>query len=96
MTAAILVLLVTADVGPAVDSIGMTVSDLDRSVAFYTQVLSFEKVSEIELEGQEIERLTGVFGSHIRVRQIAAWVRVHRADGIPGGAGPPRADRSTQ
>ena len=66
MTAAILVLLVTADVGPAVDSIGMTVSDLDRSVAFYTQVLSFEKVSEVELEGQEIEHLTGVFGSHIR------------------------------
>jgi len=29
-----------------VDSIGMTVSDIDRSVAFYTNVLTFEKVGD--------------------------------------------------
>jgi catechol-2,3-dioxygenase len=29
----------------AVGPIGMTVADMDRSLAFYTQVLGFEKVS---------------------------------------------------
>ena len=33
----------------AVDAIGMTVSDLDRSVEFYTKVLTFEKVSGLRL-----------------------------------------------
>ena len=49
-----------------VDSIGLTVSDLDRSVAFYSQVLSFEKVSETEVAGEEYERLAGVFGVRLR------------------------------
>jgi catechol 2,3-dioxygenase-like lactoylglutathione lyase family enzyme len=34
-----------------VDSIGITVSDLDRAVDFYTRVLTFEKVSEQEFAG---------------------------------------------
>src|ERR1044072_7524778 len=50
----------------AVDSIGLTVSDLDRSVEFYSKVLSFEKVSEFEADGPEYERLHGVFGLRIR------------------------------
>ena len=29
-----------------IDSVGMTVSDLDRSVEFYTHVLTFSKVSD--------------------------------------------------
>src|SRR5215469_2872889 len=33
----------------SVDSVGMTVSDIDRSIAFYSQVLSFAKVSDLEL-----------------------------------------------
>jgi catechol-2,3-dioxygenase len=32
----------------SVDSIGLTVSDLDRSLDFYTKILAFEKVSETE------------------------------------------------
>ena len=51
----------------AVDSIGMTVSDMDRAVEFYTSVLSFEKVSDAEAAGREYELLTGVFGARIRV-----------------------------
>ncbi len=51
----------------AVDSVGMTVSDMDRSVEFYSKVLSFEKVSEVEKAGPECERLLGVFGLRIRV-----------------------------
>jgi catechol 2,3-dioxygenase-like lactoylglutathione lyase family enzyme len=54
----------------AVDSIGMTVSDLDRSVAFYSQVLGFEKVSETEVDGAEYERLEGVFGLRMRTARM--------------------------
>jgi catechol 2,3-dioxygenase-like lactoylglutathione lyase family enzyme len=54
--------LVTA-VGP----IGMTVADMDRSVAFYSQVLGFETVSEAEVAGADYERLQGVFGLRARV-----------------------------
>src|SRR6516225_6504889 len=63
------------DVGPppakarveAVVSVGMTVRDMDRSVEFYSKVLSFEKVSDVEVTGAEYERLTGVFGLRMRV-----------------------------
>src|ERR1043165_2571479 len=34
-----------------VGAIGMTVSDMDRSVEFYARVLSFEKVSDVEVTG---------------------------------------------
>lgn len=50
-------------VGP----IGMTVSDMDASVDFYSRVLSFEKVSDVEVTGEEYERLQGVFGLRMRV-----------------------------
>ena len=50
----------------AVDSIGLTVSDLDRSLDFYTNVLSFQKVSEFEAHGTEFEHLQGVFGLRLR------------------------------
>ena len=53
-----------------VESVGMTVSDLDRAVAFYTRVLPFEKLSETELEGSELEALEGVFGAHVRVARL--------------------------
>lgn len=51
----------------AVGPIGMTVSDMERSVAFYSRALGFEKVSDIEVAGSEYERLTGVFGVRMRV-----------------------------
>lgn len=51
----------------AVHSVGMTVADMDRSVAFYTRVLSFEKVSDVEVWGDEFERLHGIFGLRMRV-----------------------------
>ena len=50
-----------------VGAIGMTVSDMDRSVEFYSKVLSFEKISDVELTGAEYERLQGVFGLRMRV-----------------------------
>ena len=50
-----------------VDSIAITVSDMDRSVAFYSDVLTFEKVSDVEVWGSDYERLQGVFGLRMRV-----------------------------
>src|SRR3954447_8146666 len=54
----------------SVDSVGLTVSDLGRSVEFYSKVLSFEKVSEVEIAGPEYEHLEGVFGLRIRVARM--------------------------
>ncbi|HEV8396366.1 MAG TPA: VOC family protein [Vicinamibacterales bacterium] len=45
----------------------MTVSNMDRSVAFFTDVLTFEKVSDVELAGGELDRLLGLFGVRMRV-----------------------------
>jgi catechol 2,3-dioxygenase-like lactoylglutathione lyase family enzyme len=54
----------------AVDSVGMTVDDMDRAVAFYTSVLSFEQISDVELSGREHELLSGVFGARLRVVRL--------------------------
>lgn len=56
----------------AVASVGMTVEDLDRSVEFYSRVLSFNKIREVELSGDSWEHLEGVFGLRIRV----AWLQL--------------------
>jgi catechol 2,3-dioxygenase-like lactoylglutathione lyase family enzyme len=53
-----------------VDSIGVTVSDLDVSVEFYTKVLHFEKMSELEVAGPEYEHLEGVFGLRMRTARL--------------------------
>ncbi len=51
----------------AIDSISVSVSDMDRSVAFYRSVLHFETVSEQEVAGDAIEHLYGVFGARVRI-----------------------------
>src|SRR5438445_338267 len=51
----------------AVGPIGMTVADVERSVAFYSGVLGFEKISDVEVWGGDYERLQGVFGLRMRV-----------------------------
>ncbi len=51
----------------AVGPIGMTVSDMDRSVAFYSRVLAFRKVSEKEFHSERFDRLTGIFGARVRI-----------------------------
>jgi catechol 2,3-dioxygenase-like lactoylglutathione lyase family enzyme len=50
-----------------VESVGMTVSDMDRAVEFYSKVLSFEKLSDTEVTGEQYEQLQGVFGLRMRV-----------------------------
>jgi MIP family channel proteins len=63
--------------------IAVTVSDLDRSVEFYSKVLSFEKESEHDARLDSFDRLTGVFGANTRVAtmrlgnerlQLIQWV----------------------
>jgi catechol 2,3-dioxygenase-like lactoylglutathione lyase family enzyme len=58
----------------AVATVGMTVLDMDRSVEFYSRVLSFTKVSDTEVWGTEYEQLQGIFGLRMRV------VRMQLAD----------------
>src|SRR6266516_1010317 len=50
----------------AVESVGMTVSDMSRSVAFYS-ALAFQKVSDVEVLGEQYEHLEGVFGARMRI-----------------------------
>jgi catechol 2,3-dioxygenase-like lactoylglutathione lyase family enzyme len=45
----------------------ITVNDVDRSAEFYSHVLKFEKVSDVELAGEEVEHLFGVFGARVRI-----------------------------
>ena len=54
----------------AVARAGFTVSDLDASVKFFTEVLEFEKSSERELAGDAIEHLSGVFAARVRVARL--------------------------
>lgn len=54
----------------AVDAVGITVSDMDRALAFYTGVLGFEPVADAEFAGEAHERLTGVFGARLRVVRL--------------------------
>jgi catechol 2,3-dioxygenase-like lactoylglutathione lyase family enzyme len=53
-----------------VDSIGITVDNMERAVDFYTRVLTFEKVSDTEVAGREYELLEGVFGARARVVRL--------------------------
>ena len=45
----------------------ITVGDMDRSIDFYSRVLTFEKLSDTELAGDEVEHLFGVFGTRVRL-----------------------------
>jgi catechol 2,3-dioxygenase-like lactoylglutathione lyase family enzyme len=61
----------TTSVGAqAVATVGLTVSDMDSSVAFYTTVLDFEKVSDRQPSGEPYETLQGVFGTRQRVVRL--------------------------
>jgi catechol 2,3-dioxygenase-like lactoylglutathione lyase family enzyme len=54
----------------AVEAIGFTVSNMDRALTFYTQVLPFEKISDTEVAGRSYELLTGVFGARSRIVRL--------------------------
>jgi catechol 2,3-dioxygenase-like lactoylglutathione lyase family enzyme len=47
--------------------IGFTVSDMDRSVSFYSDVLMFEKIADFRVSGPAYDHLQGLFGSNARI-----------------------------
>jgi catechol 2,3-dioxygenase-like lactoylglutathione lyase family enzyme len=51
----------------AVGPIVITVEDIDRSVDFYSRILTFQKTSDTEVAGDGVEHLFGVFGSRVRI-----------------------------
>ena len=53
-----------------VESVGITVKDMNQSLKFYTEVLGFKKTSDAEYKGTEFENLEGVFGLNIRVARL--------------------------
>jgi catechol 2,3-dioxygenase-like lactoylglutathione lyase family enzyme len=50
----------------SVDSVGITVSDMDRAMDFYSRVLAFEAVADRDVAGERYEHLFGVFGLRVR------------------------------
>ncbi|HZP86336.1 MAG TPA: VOC family protein [Burkholderiales bacterium] len=48
----------------------LTVSDLDKAVAFYEQALGFEKVGERLISDRAHDELVGVFGTRVRHAQL--------------------------
>ena len=54
----------------AVGAIGMTVGDMERAIDFYTRVLDFEKVFDVEGWGPDWERWSGIFGVRLRVVRL--------------------------
>ena len=54
----------------AIARVGMTVADVARSSAFFTSVLDFEKVSDLEVSGPEYDRLWGVPGVRAHIVRL--------------------------
>lgn len=58
---------VSAQLVKSVESVGITVSDTDRAIEFFSKVLLFEKVSDVEVAGSEYENLYGILEARIRI-----------------------------
>lgn len=56
----------------SIDHINIVVADLERSVAFYTNVLGFTKTHDVFLEGEWIERIVGLRGVQARAAFVVA------------------------
>jgi catechol 2,3-dioxygenase-like lactoylglutathione lyase family enzyme len=67
---AVAVLLGAQPLATEVRSVTIPVSDLEEGVAFYTDVLTFRKVGEVELAGESWEKLEGVFGLRLRSARL--------------------------
>src|SRR5438045_791857 len=62
--------LASAQTVQRVDAAGITVAEMDRALNFFTKVLPFEKISEVEVHGAEYENLKGVFGIRYRKARL--------------------------
>jgi catechol 2,3-dioxygenase-like lactoylglutathione lyase family enzyme len=78
----------------AVTMVGLTVSDMDRSVEFYTRALDFERVSDAEVLGPAYERLGGVSGARLRVVRLRLGEEYLELTEYVGSPGRPAPDDS--
>ncbi len=85
-----------ATAAPRVAAVGMTVSNLDRSVAFFTEVLGFTELERREVHGEAWEQLFGVFGLRLeRARLALGDERIELTEVIaPRGRAVPADSRS--
>jgi catechol 2,3-dioxygenase-like lactoylglutathione lyase family enzyme len=60
----------------AVESVGLTVSNLDRSVTFFRDVLTFTLEQQFESSGRDVELLTGVFGARTKTARLRLGLEV--------------------
>lgn len=60
----------SGQIATRVETVGFTVSNMDKALDFYTKVLPFEKVSDVESSGRELEHLSGVFGARVRIIRL--------------------------
>lgn len=51
----------------------LTVSDADRSIAFYTGLFGLELHSDREVDRDYVERITGVPGAHVRIVHLRGY-----------------------
>lgn len=79
-----------------IDSVGIVVDDLERSLAFYTEALPFAVVSVEEVWGEPWERFRATFGLRMRIATLAiGQERVELIDYLtPESAVIPRDSRS--
>lgn len=65
---------VRAQQAPAIQgvaAVATTVSDMDRAVEFYSHVLDFRKISDVEVGGEDYGHLSGIFGVRVRLLTLA-------------------------
>ncbi len=81
----------------SVETVGWTVSDMQRMLAFYTQVLPCTIVHDHEFAGAAWEQVTGVFGARVRVVTLtlgSEQVQLTQYLAPPGGRAIPPDSRS--
>src|SRR3954469_7822084 len=84
----------------AVDHINIVVTDLARSVRFYTEVLGFMRTKDAYLEGEWIEKIVGLRGVKANVTYVVAPAGEPRLQllcyDVPKGANfPPNSQANT-
>lgn len=86
-----LALLASSAFGRALEvkAITLSVSDLDRSVAFFEQALSFKKTGEKLISDREYDYALGVFGARVRRATLALGDEVIHLEQFVSPAGDP-------